>query len=52
METDCENVYWIEVAQDHVQWWALLLTVLNLQVLIPEAYVYIYRVFQKRWALS
>jgi hypothetical protein len=26
----------MEQAQDHVQWWALLLAVLNIQVLLPE----------------
>lgn len=33
METDCKKMCWIEVIQDHVQWQALSLTVLNHQVL-------------------
>jgi len=27
----------MELAQDHVQWWALVLTVLRLRVLLPES---------------
>jgi hypothetical protein len=29
----------MELAQDRVQWLALVLTVLNLRVLLPESYV-------------
>jgi hypothetical protein len=28
---------WIELAQDRVQWWAFVLAVLNLCVLLPES---------------
>lgn len=30
-ETGCDHVSWIELVQDHVQPWALLLSVLNVQ---------------------
>jgi hypothetical protein len=33
----CEDVRWMELAQDRVQWRALLLAVLNLRVLLPES---------------
>jgi len=33
--TGCEEWEWMKLAQDRVQWWALVLTVLNLQVLLP-----------------
>jgi hypothetical protein len=36
-ETGCENGKWIELAQDRVQWRALVLAVLNLRVLLPES---------------
>jgi hypothetical protein len=29
----------MELAQDRVQWWALVLAVLNLCVLLPESYL-------------
>jgi hypothetical protein len=29
----------MELAQDRVQWWALILVVLNLLVLLPESYL-------------
>jgi hypothetical protein len=32
----CEDGRWMELAQDHVQWQALVLAVLNLRVLLPE----------------
>jgi hypothetical protein len=35
-ETACENVRWMELAQDRVQWRALVLAVLNLGVLLPQ----------------
>lgn len=33
----CEDVNWIEMAQDWVQWWILVLVVLNFQVMVPES---------------
>ena len=36
MEIGCEDGRWIELAQDRVQWWALVLAVLNLSVPLPE----------------
>jgi hypothetical protein len=38
-EVGCEDGRWIELAQDCVQWRALVLAVLNLQVLLPESYL-------------
>jgi hypothetical protein len=35
-ETGCENGRWMELAQDRVQWQALVLAVLNLLVLLPQ----------------
>jgi hypothetical protein len=35
-ELGCEDGRWMELAQDRVQWWALVLAVLNLRVLLPE----------------
>jgi hypothetical protein len=35
-ETGCEEGRWMELAQDLVQWRALVLALLNLQVLLPE----------------
>jgi len=35
-EIGCEDGRWMELAQDRVQWQALVLTVLNLLVLLPE----------------
>ena len=35
-EIGCEDGRWIELAQDRVQWQALVLVVLNLLVLLPE----------------
>jgi hypothetical protein len=32
----CEDGRWMELAQDHVQRWALILVVLNRLVLLPE----------------
>jgi hypothetical protein len=32
----CEDGRWMELAQDHVQWQALVLAVLNLLVLLPQ----------------
>jgi len=36
-EIGCEDGRWMELAQDRVQWWALVLAVLNLRVLLPES---------------
>jgi len=36
MEIGCEDGRWMELAQDCVQWWALVLAVLNLGVLLPQ----------------
>ena len=33
----CEGGTWIELTQDRVQWWALVLAVLNLCVLLSES---------------
>jgi hypothetical protein len=35
MEIGCEDGRWIEVAQDRVHWWDLLLAVLKRCVLLP-----------------
>ena len=32
-----EGRWWMELAQDRVQWWALVLAVLNRCVLLPES---------------
>jgi hypothetical protein len=34
-----EGGRWMALAQDRFQWWALVLTVLNLRVLLPEMYL-------------
>jgi hypothetical protein len=36
-EICCEDGRWMELAQDLVQWQALVLAVLNLRVLLPES---------------
>ena len=36
MEIGYEDGRWMELAQDHVHWWALVLAMLNLCVLLPE----------------
>ena len=36
-EIGCEDGRWMELAQDHVQWQALVLAVLRLLVLLPES---------------
>ena len=35
MEIGCEDGRWMELAQDRVQWWALVLAVFNCCVLLP-----------------
>jgi len=37
MEIGCEEGRWMELAEDHVKWWALVLVVLKLCVLLPES---------------
>ena len=37
MEIDCEDGRWIELAQDRVERWALVLAVLKICVLLPES---------------
>jgi hypothetical protein len=36
-EMGCEDGRWMELAQDRVQWRALVLAVLNLRVLLAES---------------
>jgi hypothetical protein len=36
MEVYCEDGRCMELAQDRVQWWALVVAVLKLCVLLPE----------------
>jgi hypothetical protein len=36
METDCERVNWVEVAQDPVQCWNFVLVTSNIQVYYPR----------------
>jgi hypothetical protein len=36
-ETGWEDVEWIHLAQDRDQWWALVNTVMNLRVLVPQS---------------
>jgi hypothetical protein len=35
-EMDCGDERWMKLAQDHVQWWALRLAVLNLWILLAQ----------------
>jgi hypothetical protein len=35
-EINFEDVRWMELAQDCIQWWVLVLAVLNLGVLLPQ----------------
>jgi len=35
-ELGCEDRRWTRSAKHHVRWWALVLAILNLQVLVPE----------------
>ena len=39
MVIDCDDGRWMELVQDRVQWWALVLLVLNRCVLLPESLV-------------
>jgi hypothetical protein len=36
---DWEGVEWIHLAQDRDQWWVLVSTVMNLQVLVPKIWL-------------
>jgi len=38
-EIGCEDGRWMELAQDRVQWQALVLAVLKLLVLLPESWL-------------
>jgi hypothetical protein len=38
-EIVCEDGRWMELAQDRVQWQALVLAVMTLLVLLPESYL-------------
>jgi len=33
----CEDGRWMKLAQDRVQWWTLVLAVLNLRILLPDS---------------
>jgi hypothetical protein len=37
-KVSCEDVNWIELALDHVQWRVLILEALNFWILSPESY--------------
>jgi hypothetical protein len=37
IEMGCQDGRWMELAQDRVQWWALVLAVLSLRVLLAES---------------
>ena len=37
MEISCVDGRWMELAQDCVQWWALVLAMLNFCVLLPQS---------------
>jgi hypothetical protein len=36
-EVGCEDGKWIELALDRVRWWALVLSVLDLRIILPES---------------
>lgn len=36
METDCEDVNWIELGQDGIQWLALILRVYKIRAILSE----------------
>jgi hypothetical protein len=38
-ETCCENVIWIQPSQDCTQWEAMVLAMLNLEVILSECYL-------------
>jgi hypothetical protein len=35
-ELGLDNGSWMDLAQNHFQWWDLILAVLNFEVLLPE----------------
>jgi hypothetical protein len=37
-EVGCEDEMWLTPTHNHVCWWAVLLVVLNLHVLLPKSY--------------
>jgi hypothetical protein len=37
MEIGCEDESWLELAQDRVHWWDLVVAGLKLSVLLPES---------------
>jgi hypothetical protein len=37
MEIGCEDEKWMELAQNRVHWWDLVVAVLKLCVLLPES---------------
>jgi hypothetical protein len=37
MEKGCEDERWMELSEDCVQWWAVVLAVLNFYVLVAES---------------
>jgi hypothetical protein len=37
-EINCEKSRWMEMAQDHVRWWSLVLSIFNRRVRLPEIY--------------
>jgi hypothetical protein len=47
-DTGCEDGRWTELAQDRVQWRALVLAVLNLRVLLPESEMAICEMKERR----
>jgi hypothetical protein len=38
-EINCEDINWMELAQENAQWCALVVAVLNLWALLPESYL-------------
>jgi hypothetical protein len=35
-EIGCDDGWWMELAHDPVEWWAFVLMVINLCVMLPE----------------
>jgi hypothetical protein len=44
-EICCEDGRWMELAQDPVQWQALVLAVLKLRVLLPELVIFLIPIY-------
>jgi hypothetical protein len=40
-EIGCEDERWVELAEDRVRWWALVIAVLNCCVLLPDLLTYL-----------